>query len=97
MHTNNVSTLKFTPRAFSLVAATVLGAGVLLAGPALQAAITPEGNTNPVPGNAYWSGGGDTSTSIYIGDTADGSLSITDGSTFTSHYASIGQDNGGQR
>ncbi|MBC2595353.1 PEP-CTERM sorting domain-containing protein [Ruficoccus amylovorans] len=68
-----------------------LGA-TLLAGPAAQAAVTPEGDVSPGTGDSYWSTGGSSSQAVAIGQSSPGSLMMNGGSTLASGQVTIGTD-----
>jgi T5SS/PEP-CTERM-associated repeat protein len=60
----------------------------------VHAGVTVEGDTDPLPTDAFWSTGGDSETRVKIGDTAYGSLVVDGGSDLSLHYTRIGYDYG---
>ncbi len=57
----------------------------------LQAGITPDGNLDPTD-HSWWTGGGDSSTTAYIGKTGAGSLIVDSDSDLISYQGYIGYD-----
>ena len=55
-----------------------------------HAAVTPTGDTDPAPGDGYWTTGGDFDTETWIGKSGNGGLTIDGGSTWLSRYGNLG-------
>jgi len=77
-------------RSFAWVLAFLLS--LALAAP-LQADITPSGDVDPTD-VSWWTGGGDSSTYVYIGNTAAGSVTVNLGSCLSSYFSHIGYESG---
>ena len=70
-------------------------AGACLCTATADADVVPTGATTPLPGDAYWASAGNSTTTVYIGILAPGTLNIDDGSVFTSQSVWVGRAGNG--